>query len=92
MLDAETIKLIGSGVVVFFMILGAAVYPLKKNGLITFGKPKERRNCAKVCTEHSGLVEAIDNSTKVQSETNDKLDLVISNVDRILGAMGVLPK
>ena len=76
---------IAQGAGLFFGALGVAVYGLKKNGKIHFGMPKERRNCVRLCSEHTGLVNAIENNTQAQAINNEKLDGVASKVDKILG-------
>ena len=74
---------IAQGAGVFFGAVGVALYGAKKNGYLTLGKPKERRACVRVCSEHKGLVKAV--------EVNGvKLDRVDSKVDRILGHLGEL--
>lgn len=37
-------------------VLGGILLALKKAGLITIGKPTERRDCAKKCGEHEQIV------------------------------------
>lgn len=37
-------------------VIGGAVIALKKSGLITFGRPAERRDCARKCAEHESVV------------------------------------
>lgn len=37
-------------------VVGGAVLALKKSGLITFGKPAERRDCARKCADHERVV------------------------------------
>lgn len=81
---------IAQGAGIFFGAFGVVVYGLKKNGLLTFGKPRERRNCAGVCGEHAGLVNAIQNNTEALRVNNKKLDSVDGKVDRILGRLGKL--
>jgi len=37
-------------------VIGGAILALKKSGLITFGRPAERRDCARKCSEHEQVV------------------------------------
>ncbi len=74
---------IAQGAGVFIGAMGVAVYGLKKNGKITFGKSDERRACVRVCSEHEGLVKAV-------AANGEKIDVVDGKVDRILGHLGKL--
>ena len=81
---------IAQGAGVFFGAMGVAVYGAKKNGFLTFGKPKERRSCVRVCNEHAGLVAGAEHTAKLLEKNSIKLDSVDSKVDRILGHLGKL--
>ena len=81
---------IAQGAGVFVGALGVAVYGAKKNGLLTFGKPKERRSCVRLCNEHAGLVKGIELNLVAINENAKKLDSVDGKVDRILGHLGKL--
>jgi hypothetical protein len=70
------------------------VYGLKKRGLVTFGKPKERRSCAQQCPDHPVLVSAISNLKEeqveiklVQKETNKTLGSIAVDVSFIRGQL-----
>ena len=81
---------IAQGVGVFFGAMGVAVYGVKKNGYLTFGKPKERRSCVRLCNEHAGLVLGVEHTAALLEKNSTKLDSVDSKVDRILGHLGKL--
>ena len=81
---------IAQGAGVFFGAMGVAVYGAKKNGFLTFGKPKERRSCVRVCNEHAGLVAGAEHTAEMLKDNSVKLDVVDSKVDRILGHLGKL--
>ena len=80
MMDGITVDVptLASGLVGFFSLIAAVFYGLKKNGLVTFGRPKERRQCAKTCAEHSSLVNEVD-------AMHTKLDVVSKDVATIVG-------
>ena len=65
--------------------IGAGIYGLKKNGFITFGKAKERRNCAGTCAEHHHVVAGIQNLEKNQEHLMEKVDEVVGEVRFIAG-------
>ena len=44
----------------FVLVVGMAVYVLKKNGIITFGRPSGRRRCDKYCDDHKLLKAQMD--------------------------------
>jgi hypothetical protein len=67
---------IAAGAGIFFGVIGAFVYGLKKNGFITFGKPKERRDCPKFCDEHSGVILGIEQNTIALVKVDAKLDIM----------------
>lgn len=48
----------------FLVALAFAIYVLKKNGWITFGKPAGRRQCDRFCEEHKLLKKALDDETQ----------------------------
>lgn len=67
--------------------LGGAVLAMKKSGLITFGKPAERRDCAKRCSDHERVVkDAAMTTTEAKATTeNIKNDIaeIKENIIRI---------
>lgn len=67
----------------FFGAMGVIVYALKKNGVLTIGKPKERRNCVRVCSQHSGLVGAIDHNTEITKQTVVKIDHAVEEIGQV---------
>lgn len=77
-MDHFTLPQIAQGLGIFFGALGIVGYGLKKNGKLHFGTPKERRNCAKTCPEHSGLIKRVENIDK-------KLDIVIKDLSEAVG-------
>ena len=58
--------------------MGAIAYALKKKGLITFGKPEERRKCSQVCLSHDEL-------TKDIKKIDEKVDIISNDVAAIKG-------
>ena len=75
---------------------GGAGVVLKKCGLLTFGKPTERRKCPgevqKICGDHLVMkadIESIKENSKARLEKlnqlDGKLDAVATGVDRIIG-------
>ena len=69
---------LASALIGLFSLIGAVFYGLKKNGLVTFGRPKERRHCAKTCAEHPSLVKEV-------GAIHKKIDSVGVDVARIVG-------
>lgn len=53
--------------------VGGAILALKKSGLITFGKPAERRDCAKKCSEHEKIVRDAAMATAEAKTTSENL-------------------
>lgn len=75
---------IATAIVGFFFFCGLVGYGLKKNGLLTFGKPTERRNCG-TCPEHDGLTGQVTSlNTKVDS-LDEKIDTVVTGISSIEG-------
>ncbi|MHC4397524.1 MAG: hypothetical protein ACYS1A_17925 [Planctomycetota bacterium] len=70
---------------IFFVAIGAGIYGLKKNGLVTLGKPKERRNCASTCSEHTGLVKEVRANTIRLEKMDRKLDGVARDLNEAVG-------
>ena len=60
-----TTEIIG-GAVFVFGIIGTTI--AKYKGLITFGKPVERRSCSAVCGEHNALISDMTNISSDVSE------------------------
>ena len=70
---------------VFVVAIGTGIYALKKNGQITFGKPKERRSCAKTCIEHTGLIKEVRGNTIAVEKAARKLDSVAKDLNTAVG-------
>lgn len=60
--------------------LGGAVLALKKSGLITFGRPSERRDCAKKCADHERVVMEAAMATQEARATADNLKDDIADI------------
>ena len=58
--------------------VGGVIIALKNFGLVTFGKPVERRKCAELCGAHEALEHKV-------LEMDGKLDRVCEGVGRIEG-------
>lgn len=67
--------------------IGGAMLALKKSGLITFGRPAERRDCAKKCADHERVVmdAAMTTSEAKATAVNIKIDIadIKQNILRI---------
>jgi hypothetical protein len=74
-----------SGLVGFFTVSGAVVYGLKKNGIVSFGTPKERRKCGDPCPEHKQVIESIAVLFNKFDGIDKKLDTVSETVQHIAG-------
>jgi hypothetical protein len=71
---------------VFAGAAGAVVYALKKNGKVTFGKVKERRNCAAApCNELVVLVKDVRVNTLALEKFGRKLDSVAKDLNTAVG-------
>jgi len=73
-----------SAIVGFLVIVGSvAITVLKFKGLITFGKPVERRDCSKLCPEHPELMSGVA-ETKIEVESlKERQVYVRDKVDKI---------
>ena len=60
--------------------LGGAVLALKKSGLITFGRPSERRDCAKKCADHEQIVKDAAMATQEARNTSENLKGDIADI------------
>ena|SRR4030067_2262528 len=60
--------------------IGAAIIVLKKIGWVTFGKPLERRQCARTCAEHEKIVSAAKIAVINTKVTFDSLTKDISSL------------
>jgi hypothetical protein len=89
-MDSQTVTLFATGAGAFFTVIGAGVYALKKNGLITFGKPKERRNCVRLCSEHANLVRAVEANTRTTARAVEKLDQTNENISTVKSQLSQL--
>jgi hypothetical protein len=95
-MTALTPDVIGGAAAVVGAVLGGAVVVLKKCGLVTFGKPTERRSCpgevTKICGDHMVMKQDIE-SIKINSvsrleklnQIDTKLDAVSEQVAQISG-------
>jgi hypothetical protein len=68
-------------------VLGGAIMTLKKCGLITFGRPAERRSCpgevSKICGDHKVMKSDIE-AIKINSEARlEKLNLIDGKLDGV---------
>jgi len=77
------------GIVFILGVIGALV--AKHKGFITFGKPEERRSCAKYCQDHSDFVkEAVISKFKAETlldrhgEVLERISVVETKVDKVL--------
>jgi chromosome segregation ATPase len=61
-------------------LLGGTVLTLKKTGLITFGKPAERRDCARKCAEHEQVVKDAAMATQEARATAGNLKEDIAEI------------
>lgn len=74
-----------------FLLTGGGLTTIvaKQKGWITFGKPVERRHCPqavrKVCAEHVGLVEDMNELKTGQGEVKKILNGLESKVDKLIG-------
>ena len=76
-------------VAIIFVVSAAITLIAKHKGLITFGKPLERRGChkdvKKVCQEHVSLSKDVEELKKGQLVVKDLLSDVDTKVDKLIG-------
>ena len=88
-MEQFTLQQVLTGGFGFCILIGSAGMFLKKQGLITFGRPVERRDCAtrtpSVCSEHNKLATDITDLKISVRDQGEVLQDVKSSVDRMLG-------
>lgn len=60
--------------------IGGAILALKKSGLITFGRPTERRDCAKKCSDHERVVRDAAMATAEAKATTENIKGDIADI------------
>ncbi len=88
-MEQFTLQQVLTGGFGFCILIGSIGVILKKQGLITLGKPVERRECAtrmsSVCSEHGKLSSDI---AELKTSVHDQCEVmqeVKGSVDRMLG-------
>lgn len=61
-------------------VIGGTIIALKKSGLITFGRPQERRDCARKCAEHEDVVRRAAMATQEAKATSENLKEDIADI------------
>ena len=88
-MEQFTLQQVLTGGFGFCILIGSAGIFLKRQGLITFGKPVERRDCAtrmsSVCSEHGKLSADITELKSSVREQGDNIKEIKGSVDRMLG-------
>jgi hypothetical protein len=90
-MSAITPEQIGGGAAIIGAMVGGAIMALKKCGLVTFGRPAERRSCpgevSKICGDHKVMkadIEAIKINSEARLEKLNLIDGKLDGVDRQL--------
>lgn len=84
-MEQFTLTQVAQGLGVFLGAAGVTVYGLKKNGKIHFGTPKERRKCAKTCTEHTEFAGEVRRNTIATEKLNRKVDSMAKDLNTAVG-------
>lgn len=75
-----------ANVIFGLIILGAVIsgFVAKTKGLITFGKPVERRQCAKtMCGEHPNLMSKVEGLERRQQEVKGDIGVIKTDIGSI---------
>lgn len=80
-----TLPQISGAATVFFTLCVAAGYVLKKSGLLTFGKPVERRDCQRKCQDHDHLIKVVEDIRKTQKSSEKRMDRMDRNLSEVIG-------